>query len=436
MSSDEDSYDAFVGDVWLEDPGKFAAFYGLDSSSDDQMWVPQNIRADRVRTRGANSYTPNDRLNSTFYRTYVQPIKDDPTTVTGLRDDTSRLGKRFRRRFAVPYSMFEAIVSEISLQHTTKPNAAGSRPIEIELLVLGSLRILSSGCTFDMVEELTCVSADSQRNFFKNAFCNSWGRAKANDVINLPSTEQELRHVMGYYERKGAPGCTGSVDCVHVVWDGCPAGLLSSCKGKEKVPTLVFQVVASHTRKILAVSNVFYGCFNDKSISRRDLAIVVVRDKNTFLDSHIWTCYNIRGDVKENKGLYFICDGGYHAWPCMIPPYKHQVEGTDLHAWSSSIESLRKDIECVFGILKKRFLFLKYPIRLQMDIEIESVFLTCCAIHNLLMDYDGIDEWEAKYLDDDDDNEDEFDVLNEAGRILSSRSVNSIIQGCFTRSQY
>ena len=29
MSSDEDSYDAFVGDVWLEDPAKFAAFYGL-----------------------------------------------------------------------------------------------------------------------------------------------------------------------------------------------------------------------------------------------------------------------------------------------------------------------------------------------------------------------------------------------------------------------
>ena len=325
MSSDEDSYDPFEM-AWLEDPADFAAFFGLDSSSDDEMWVPENIHADRMKRRRGNSYRPQDRLNSVFYRTYVQPIKDDPTTVTGLRDDSSRQGKKFRRRFSVPYCMFEAIVSEISLSHATKPNAAGAEPIQIELLVLGSLRVLSSGCTFDSIEESTCVSSEKHRLFFKGVFCNCWGRTKADDVINLPSTESELRHVMGYYERKGAPGCTGSVDCVHVVWDCCPAGLMSSCKGKEKVPTLVFQVVASHTRKIMAVSNVFYGCFNDKSIARRDLAIALVRDKKSFLGGHIWTCYDIRGNRKQNKGLYFICDGGYHAWACMIPPYKHQVE--------------------------------------------------------------------------------------------------------------
>ena len=56
-------------------------------------------------------------------------------------------------------------------------------------------------------------------------------------------------------------------------------------------------------------------------------------------------------------GPYFICDGGYHTWDILIAPYKNQLEGSGMKKWSAHIESARKDIECVFGILKKRFHF-------------------------------------------------------------------------------
>ena len=69
------------------------------------------------------------------------------------------------------------------------------------------------------------------------------------------------------------PGCVGSVDCVHLVWDKCPAGFLSQCRGKEKHATLAFQAVVSHTKKILALSQFFAGCTNDKAIARYDVAI-------------------------------------------------------------------------------------------------------------------------------------------------------------------
>ena len=38
---------------------------------------------------------------------------------------------------------------------------------------------------------------------------------------------------------------------------------------------------------------------------------------------------NKQGEIVETKqvGAYFICDGGYHLWDTLIPPYKDQLEG-------------------------------------------------------------------------------------------------------------
>ena len=47
------------------------------------------------------------------------------------------------------------------------------------------------------------------------------------------------------------------------------------------------------------------------------------------------------GDILETKqtGAYFICDGGYHLWETLIPPYKNQLEGTSMIEWSKHLET-------------------------------------------------------------------------------------------------
>ena len=120
----------------------------------------------------------------------------------------------------------------------------------LELLVLASLRLLGSGCTFDLAEELTNVNSNTIRDFFQKKFCK-WGRELSKKMVRLPVEEEEMRHVVGLYERIGLPGCVGSVDSVHLVWDKCPAGFLSQCKGKEKHATLAFQAVVLHTKRYL-----------------------------------------------------------------------------------------------------------------------------------------------------------------------------------------
>ena len=179
-----------------------------------------------------------------------------------------------------------------------------------------------------------------------------WGHTTSQQEIHLPNTEIEFSHVLDRYNMVGLPGCLGSIDCVHLIWNNCPVVIKSQCQGKEKFPTLAFQVVVSHTRKIMLCSQPFYGSVNDKTICRYDKTIRLMKKDEKYMNRQ-WHCYDKDGNIITNKGMYFICDGGYHHWKMLIPPYKHQPEGSDLSEWSENIESKRKDIECTFGIVKK-----------------------------------------------------------------------------------
>ena len=76
--------------------------------------------------------------------------------------------------------------------------------------------------------------------------------------------------------------------------------------------------------------------------------------------------------------------------------------------WSQWLESLRKDVECTFGILKGRWRILKTGIRLHGVAVADKIWKTCCALHNMLLEVDGLDvEWNGEI-----GLHDESDVLN------------------------
>jgi hypothetical protein len=107
----------------------------------------------------------------------------------------------------------------------------------------------------------------------------------------------------------------------------CPAHLQSRCKGKEKFPSVVFEVVASHTKKILSVSGIQYGTDNDKTISRSDGAILCIRKEGDILKESTFQYYKEDGSVTEEKdGYFYIVDGGYNIWIELIAPFKHEPE--------------------------------------------------------------------------------------------------------------
>ena len=95
------------------------------------------------------------------------------------------------------------------------------------------------------------------------------------------------------------------------------------------------------------------------------------------------------------KGVWFMVDNGYLAWSCTVPPVKNGVT-YEVIRFSECLESMRKDAECFFGILKGRFRILRYGFRFQKITLCDKLFLTCCSLHNLLLDKDGLDKnWET-----------------------------------------
>ena len=84
--------------------------------------------------------------------------------------------------------------------------------------------------------------------------------------------------------------------------------------------------------------------------------------------------------------MYLICDNGYLQWPTSICPHVNYTAASVEGYFSSNLESVRKDVECTFGILKKRWKILNNGL-LHRDMRTcEKTFVACCCLHNFLID--------------------------------------------------
>ena len=93
------------------------------------------------------------------------------------------------------------------------------------------------------------------------------------------------------------------------------------------------------------------------------------------------------------SGAYVIVDNGYLNWSCTVPPFGVSNNINEIR-WSKWLKSMRKDVECTFGILKGRWRILKSGVRLHGVDAVDSVWFTCCALHNWLLEVDGLtEEW-------------------------------------------
>ena len=95
---------------------------------------------------------------------------------------------------------------------------------------------------------------------------------------------------------------------------------------------------------------------------------------------------NKDGKVKNLRfsGAYLIVDNGYLTWSCTVPPFG-VTNNVDEIRWSKWLESMRKDVECTFGILKGRWRILKARVQIHGVDSVHYIWFTCCALHNLYL---------------------------------------------------
>ena len=86
-----------------------------------------------------------------------------------------------------------------------------------------------------------------------------------------------------------------------------------------------------------------------------------------------------------------MVNNGFLSWSCTAPPIKDGTTYPGIR-FSEWLESMRKDVECAFGIMKGRFTILRYGTCFKSITRCDQLWLTCFAIHNMLIDIDGLDE--------------------------------------------
>ena len=84
--------------------------------------------------------------------------------------------------------------------------------------------------------------------------------------------------------------------------------------------------------------------------------------------------------------MYLICDNVYLRWPTTICPFTRMDKSTPEGFFSTNIESVRKDVECTFGILKKRWRIFNNGFYYRDIVTCEKIFVTCCCLNNYLLD--------------------------------------------------
>ncbi|KAI2493280.1 Plant transposon protein [Fragilaria crotonensis] len=273
--------------------------------------------------------------NSYWYKAYIEyPDREDKT-----------FHKKFRLRFRVPYAEFEELAASLehvdcfSRWHDGPINASRVRSAPISLLVLTSLRYMRRGLTFDDVEEGSWINAEVIRVFF---------------------------HIFTH---------TGAV-----LYDK------------------TYNVTVNHRRRILTSTKGHPARWNDKTLATFDDFMQKIND-GTILDDVCFELYDFDDDdpgevIKRTyRGAWLLVDNGYHSWATTVPPIKTTNKKSEIR-FSSWLESMRKDVECTFGILKGRWRILKSGIRVSGTECPDNIFLTCCALHNKLLEVDGLDkEW-------------------------------------------
>ena len=325
------------------------------------------------------------RIRKSFRMDFWETMQGQTLSNPRVKNPKSAEGKKFRRRFRVPYPLFVYLTSvckEFNVFDTVYTST-----IPFEAKVLGCLRILGRDFCADSVTEITAdVIGESTMNYIFKKFIHGMTK-KVFPFIVKPATGDYLKQVLADYAALGLHGAVGSMDCTHVKWVLCPNKKRFRAIGKEGFPTLAFQVVVDHNRRVQSVSQSFMGATPDKTICVNHLFSLAAQ--NGSLEHIEYELYNSFGDKYKCRGGYIIVDGGYNNCICFIDLDKYRIDRQAV-IWSEWVESVRKDVECLFGAIKIRFHFIRNGIGYHNRDDIEAAFKTVCCLHNMILLFDGL----------------------------------------------
>jgi DDE superfamily endonuclease len=277
-------------------------------------------------------------------------------------------------------------------------DAAGKMASPISLLLLGCFRNIGRGWTFDDLDESTCIHEETHHQFF-HVFIHWESTRLYDDMVTCPRVLcQDAERHMSEFARAGLHGSVGSTDATHLGMEKCYYRLKNHhAGGKLTMPSRTYNLTVNHRRQVLSSTRGHPRRWNDKTLLLFDEFVMAIHKVEILQDVKFELLELIKksGEIVsvKYKGVWLIVDNGYLRWPIRsVPTNRQRCTRRYVFRW---LESMRKDVECTFGILKGRFRILKTGIQIHGIEATDKIWLTCCALHNMLLDIDGLDcQWD------------------------------------------
>ncbi|KAL7480196.1 hypothetical protein ACHAW6_005892 [Cyclotella cf. meneghiniana] len=134
----------------------------------------------------------------------------------------------------------------------------------------------------------------------------------------------------------------------------------------ENLCLRLYNITVNHRRRILHSTKGGPGRWNNKTMILFDTFVKGIHDCNHLDDVEFELFERSNADIATIKfrGGYVIVDNGYLRWSAIVPPYHVTNKITEIR-WSKWVESMRKDVECAYGVFKGPWRILKTGIRVQ-----------------------------------------------------------------------
>ena len=207
--------------------------------------------------------------------------------------DNDRFNRAFRRRFRMPHNSFQAIVAMAAQEDALfrrwregAVNTIGQPAAPLPLLILSVLRYLGRGWLLDDLSESIGISEEVIRVFL-HSFLLFGSTILFDEYVIAPTTPPaEAAHHTREYFIAGLPGCVGSCDATHIVFEKIEYRLRQSHLGfKSSHTSRAFNITVNNRRRILATTTGHPARWNDKTIVLFDNFVVALAEGRVLEDN-------------------------------------------------------------------------------------------------------------------------------------------------------